>query len=78
LPGLYRKEVIGLKGEVKKLLRGRGYGFISAEDGGEVFFHSSALEGADFDGLKEGDSVEFNVERGPKGPRAMNVRMPKA
>jgi CspA family cold shock protein len=70
--------VIGLKGEIKKLLGERGYGFISAEDGGEVFFHSSALEGTDFGALKEGDSVEFNVERGPKGPRAMNVRMIEA
>ncbi len=67
-----------MKGEIKKLIRERGYGFISAEDGREVFFHSSALEGTDFDALEEGDGVEFNVERGPKGPRAMNVRMIEA
>jgi len=67
--------VIGLKGEIKKLIRERGFGFISAEDGREVFFHSSAFEGIDFDALEEGTGVEFNVESGPKGPRAMNVRM---
>jgi len=59
-----------LKGEIKKLIRERGFGFISAEDGREVFFHSSALE--------EGTGVEFNVESGPKGPRAMNLRMIEA
>ncbi|NIM59564.1 MAG: cold shock domain-containing protein [Candidatus Aminicenantes bacterium] len=69
---------MGLKGEIKKLIRERGFGFISAEDGREVFFHRSALEGIDFDALEEGNSVEFNVERGPKGPRAVNVRMIKA
>jgi CspA family cold shock protein len=69
--------VIGLKGEIKKLIRERGFGFISAEDGREVFFHRSALEGVDFDALEEGNSVEFNVERGPKGPQAANVRVEK-
>ena len=67
-----------MKGEIKKLLRERGYGFISAEDGTEVFFHSSALEGTEFGTLQEGDSVEFSVERGPKGPRAVNIRMIEA
>jgi len=67
-----------LKGEIKKLIRERGYGFISAEDGREVFFHSSALEEIDFGALEEGNSVEFNVERGPKGPQAVNMRMIKA
>jgi CspA family cold shock protein len=74
----YLKEVIGLRGEIKKLIRERGFGFISAEEGREIFFHRSALEGADFDALEEGNSVEFSVERGPKGPRAANVRMIKA
>jgi CspA family cold shock protein len=71
-----RKEVIGLKGTIKRVIRERerGFGFISAEDGREIFFHRSAFEGADFDALEEGNSVEFNVEKGPKGPRALNVR----
>jgi CspA family cold shock protein len=64
--------VIGLKGTIKRIIRERGFGFISAEDGREIFFHRSALEEIDFDGLE--DSVEFDVERGPKGPRAVNVK----
>jgi len=67
-----------LKGEIKKLIRERGFGFISAEEGREIFFHRSALEGVDFDALEEGNNVEFNVEKGPKGPRAANIRIVKA
>jgi CspA family cold shock protein len=73
-----REELMGLKGTVKRVIRERGFGFISAEDGREIFFHRSALEGIDFDALEEGNSVEFDVERGPKGPRALNVRMGQA
>jgi len=64
-----------LKGKIKRLIRGRGFGFISAEDGTEVFFHRSALEGMNFDTLEEGDSVEFDLEKGNRGPRAVNVRV---
>ncbi len=64
-----------MEGKIKKIIRERGFGFISAQDGREIFFHRSALEGIDFDALEEGNSVEFNVERGPKGPRAVNMRM---
>ena len=67
-----------MKGKIKKLIRERGFGFISAEDGREVFFHRSALEGIDFDALEEGTGVEFDVESGPKGPRAVNIRTMKA
>jgi len=67
-----------LKGEIKRVIRDRGFGFISAEDGKEIFFHRSALEGIDFDALEEGNSVEFNSERGPKGLRAVNVRVVEA
>ena len=64
-----------MKGKIKRLIRERGFGFIIAEDGKEVFFHRSALAEGDFDALEEGTSVEFNLERGPKGPRAMGVRV---
>ena len=64
-----------MKGNVKRLIRDRGFGFISAEDGSEVFFHRSALTGTDFDTLEEGDSVEFDLERGYRGPRAVNVKV---
>ena len=63
-----------MKGTIKRIIRERGFGFISAEDGREIFFHRSALEGTDFEALEEGNSVEFDVEKGPKGPRALNVR----
>ena len=67
-----------MKGKIKRLIRERGFGFISAQDGREVFFHRSALEGEDFDVLEEDTGVEFEVESGPKGPRAVNIRMIKA
>ena len=63
-----------MKGKIKRLIRERGFGFITTEDGKEVFFHRSALEGENFDALEEGASVEFNLEEGPKGPRATNVK----
>ena len=67
-----------MKGKIKRLIRGRGFGFITAEDGSEVFFHRSALQGIDFDTLEEGDSVEFDLEKGYRGSRAVNVRVIKA
>jgi CspA family cold shock protein len=67
-----------LKGTIKKVIRERGFGFLSAEDGREIFFHRFALEGTDFNALEEGNSVEFEVEKGPQGPRAINVRMIEA
>ena len=62
-------------GTVKKLVGDRGFGFITAEDGSEVFFHRSALQGASFESLTEGQLVEFDTERGPTGPRAANVKI---
>ena len=64
-----------MKGKIKRLIRDRGFGFITAEDDKDVFFHRSALAGEDFDVLEEGNSVEFDLERGPRGPRATNVRV---
>ncbi len=61
-------------GKIKKLVRDRGFGFISDADGKEVFFHQSALSGITFDSLQEGSSVEFDVEKSDKGPRAVNVQ----
>lgn len=63
-----------MKGQVKRLIRARGFGFIATEDRQEVFFHRSAVVG-DFDALEEGAQVEFNLERGPKGLRAANVKV---
>ena len=62
-------------GKIKKLVRERGFGFISDSDGREVFFHQSSLAEAGFDGLTEEQEVEFEVEKSPKGPRAVNIRI---
>lgn len=64
-----------MKGKVAKLVRDRGFGFISINDGKEVFFHRSALVGIAFEELEEGKSVEFDTESGPKGARAVNVKV---
>ena len=61
-------------GKIKKLVRDRGFGFISDTDGNEVFFHQSSLVDTTFDGLNEDQKVEFEIEKTPKGPRAINVR----
>jgi CspA family cold shock protein len=62
-------------GTIKKLVRERGFGFILGQDGAELFFHRSALQGLGFDALAEGQAVEFEVERGDKGPRAANMKV---
>ena len=60
-------------GKIKKLVRERGFGFISDMDGREVFFHQSSLLDVRFDALQEEQAVTFEVEKSPKGPRAINV-----
>jgi CspA family cold shock protein len=63
-----------MQGTIKRVIRDRGFGFIRSAEGQEVFFHRSGLQNLNFDSLKEGDNVEFELERGEKGPRAVNVR----
>ena len=65
-------------GRIKKLVRDCGFGFINADDGKEIFFHRTSLQLLDFDDPREGQNVEFEVERGDKGPRAVNVRASRA
>ena len=62
------------QGTVKKLLTDKGFGFIEGERG-DIFFHHSALEGATIETLSIGQQVEYEEGRGPKGPRAENVRL---
>jgi len=63
-----------MQGTIKRVIRDRGFGFIRSTEGQEVFFHRSGLQNLSFDAIKEGESVEFEMERGEKGPRAVNVR----
>ena len=60
------------QGTIKKLIADKGFGFIEGEKG-DLFFHHSAVEGASFEQLREGQSVEYTEGRGPKGPRADSV-----
>jgi CspA family cold shock protein len=60
-------------GQIKRLVRDRGFGFICDDGGQEWFFHRSAVEGS-FDQLNEGQRVIFEEEPSAKGPRAANVR----
>ena len=62
-------------GIVKKVVADRGFGFITADDEKEYFFHRSAVDASlDFDRLIGGERVQFEIESSPKGPRAAQVR----
>ena len=61
------------KGTVKWFNEKKGFGFLSREDGDDVFVHYSSIQGSGFKSLTEGQSVEFDVQDGPKGPQAVNV-----
>lgn len=61
------------QGTVKKIIADKGFGFIEGEQG-DIFFHYSALEGIRIEELQEGQTVEYEEGRGPKGPRAENVK----
>jgi cold shock protein len=61
-------------GTIKKIVADRGFGFITAEDAKEYFFHRDGLDNTlNFDRLSGGEKVEFEIEQGPKGPRAKQV-----
>ncbi|WP_373232840.1 cold shock domain-containing protein [Cohnella sp.] len=62
-----------MKGTVKWFNAEKGYGFISIEDGNDVFVHFSAIQGDGFKTLDEGQSVEFEITEGNRGPQASNV-----
>ena len=62
------------KGTVKWFNDQKGYGFIAVEGGKDVFVHHSAILGDGFKTLREGEAVEFEITRGPKGEQATNVK----
>jgi CspA family cold shock protein len=62
-----------LRGTVKWFNAEKGYGFISIEDGNDVFVHFSAIQGDGFKTLDEGQAVEFEITEGNRGPQASNV-----
>ena len=64
-------------GTIKKVVRDRGFGFISDTDGKEVFFHQTSLVGIEFDSLSGDEKVQFDIEGTPKGARAVNVSIAK-
>jgi CspA family cold shock protein len=63
-----------MTGRVQTIRVDKAFGAIKDDSGKEYFFHRSAVYGEGLENLREGDSVEFDVREGPKGPRAENVR----
>jgi CspA family cold shock protein len=64
-----------MEGTIKKLIQDRGFGFIHGQNGQDIFFHRSSLLQLNFENLREGQMVEFELHRSDKGPRASNVRV---
>jgi CspA family cold shock protein len=64
------------KGVIRRLIRDRGFGFIKTERGEDLFFHRSQLQGIDYNSLREGQQVEFEVAKRPDGRlQAIGVRV---
>lgn len=62
------------RGTVKWFNESKGFGFLTAEDGKDVFVHYSSIQDSGFKSLTEGENVSFDVVSGPKGPAAANVK----
>lgn len=60
-------------GKVKWFNEAKGFGFITGENGDDLFVHYSSIQSNGFKSLAEGDSVSYETEKGPKGPKAINV-----
>jgi CspA family cold shock protein len=68
-----RRDVCMVQGTVKWFNESKGYGFITRDDGDDVFAHYSAIDGNGFKTLSEGDTVSFDIVEGNKGPKAINI-----
>jgi CspA family cold shock protein len=66
-----------VQGAIKKLVVDKGFGFIESQPD-DMFFHHSVVEGIPFEDLEEGQIVEYEAGEGPKGPRAISVRVAEA
>ena len=64
-----------IKGTVKWFNESKGFVFLSQEDGDDVFVHYSSIQSSGFKSLTEGQSVEFDVQEGPRGSQAVNARV---
>lgn|GEM_PF-488126 len=75
LPGSMQTILFMQTGTIARIVADRGFGFITQPGNDkDLFFHAKELDGVEFESLKEGDVMEFDVENGPKGPSAINVR----
>jgi len=74
IPRQFKEEYVMAGGKVKWFNEVKGYGFITMDDGKEVFVHYTGIKGEGFRTLNEGDSVEFEITEGPKGLQAVNVQ----
>jgi CspA family cold shock protein len=73
-PAKEGRELFVTTGTVKWFSSEKGFGFISQEEGPDVFVHFSAIQGSGYRNLEENQKVEFDITDGPKGPQATNVR----
>ena len=63
------------QGKIKRLVSDRGFGFVEGEQGDDLFFHHSEVNGSSFEELQEGQTVSYVVGQGKKGPCATSVRL---
>ncbi len=66
-----------MKGKVKWFDTAKGYGFVTTEEGQDVFVHYTGIQGDGFRGLEQDQAVEFDLDEGKKGPQAINVTVVK-